>query len=113
MIELRHTAQGETRESYDGVYAGEEMPQHALSYYRWILRQLHPRPGASLLDVCCGNGQLMQVAQAAGLQVAGVDFSQVAVGNASAHGLCGQPRQPGALREHGCRSARDGARPER
>lgn len=84
MIELRHT--DETRAAYDDVYAGGEMPQHWLSYYRWILRQIAPRPGARLLDVCCGNGQLMQVARTAGLDAAGVDFSQVAVGNASAYG---------------------------
>ena len=53
---------------------------------RNLPRQL-PRPGATLRDVGCGNGDFLIMARAAGWQVQGVDFDPLAVETARKHGL--------------------------
>ena len=45
------------------------------------------RPGASLLDVGCGNGLYLDLARQAGWQVRGVDFDAQAVASAQSRGL--------------------------
>ena len=51
------------------------------------LPQRLPRTGARLLDVGCGNGDFLQMAQAAGWDVQGVDFDPLAVEVARKHHL--------------------------
>ncbi|MEO5797744.1 MAG: class I SAM-dependent methyltransferase [Rhodoferax sp.] len=46
-----------------------------------------PYPGARLLDVGCGSGAFLEMAQAAGWQVQGVDFDPQAVASACSRGL--------------------------
>lgn len=77
MIEIRHQtlAEGHTvQEAYDDVFA-----EHALrmndSYYLWILSLLRPEPGATLVDVACASGRLVQLARERGLHAMGLDLS--------------------------------------
>lgn len=46
-----------------------------------------PYPGARLLDVGCGSGAFLELAQSAGWQVQGVDFDPLAVAVARSRGL--------------------------
>lgn len=46
-----------------------------------------PRPEARLLDVGCGNGQFLRIAQEAGWKVQGIDFDPLAVAEARRHGI--------------------------
>ncbi len=48
------------------------------SFFIWVLRFLDARAGR-LLDVSCGEGQLLRWARARGLEAHGVDISDVAV----------------------------------
>jgi len=47
------------------------------SFFIWILRLLRPR-GGQLLDISCGEGQLLRFAQQYGLEAHGLDISDVA-----------------------------------
>jgi SAM-dependent methyltransferase len=58
-------------------------------FFAWLLALLGADPGARLLDVACGQGKFLGYAQAHGLEVTGVDVSDVAVEAARA-------RVPGA-----------------
>ena len=57
-----------------------------INHMRHLPRRL-PRIGARLLDVGCGNGDFLQLAQAAGWDVKGVDFDPLAVAAARKHNL--------------------------
>lgn len=46
-----------------------------------------PHPGATLLDVGCGNGAFLQLAQGAGWSAQGIDFDGAAVATARKSGL--------------------------
>ena len=66
------------REFYDATYR-----THGLSdptfLYRWVIKLLAPVPGRRLLDVACGQGDLVWAAQQAGLRPCGIDVSVEAI----------------------------------
>lgn len=67
-----------TRRAYDQIYS-EDGIRHLDSFYRWVLRLLHPVPGRTLLDVACGEGVLARFAhQDYGLQTYNTDLSLAA-----------------------------------
>ncbi len=76
MIVIRHAADtpDALRRAYDSFYT-EQTTEHGHSYYRWILRQLRPRPGARLLDLCCGSAVLAVEARRTGVDAIGIDFA--------------------------------------
>ncbi len=81
MIEIRHARMHDTsatREAYDRLYAGPGI-SHRDSFYRWLIGLLNPQPGRRLLDISCGEGRLVALAQQQGLRAYGLDFSEVAV----------------------------------
>ena len=45
----------------------------------WLLDRLDVQPGMRLLDVACGEGELVHLARRRGLEAQGVDLSQVAL----------------------------------
>jgi SAM-dependent methyltransferase len=63
---------------YDAIYAGAGL-HDSPSAYAWALNKLRPRAGAKLLDVACGEGELLRQAAARGLDAYGVDFSRGAL----------------------------------
>jgi SAM-dependent methyltransferase len=68
-----------TREEYDRIYADRGIRQLD-SFYRWILDQIKPRAGATLLDVACGEGTLAKFAAAHyAVQAHGCDLSIAAL----------------------------------
>lgn len=80
MIEIRHTDKQASalKEAYESLYT-TSTTEHAQSYYLWILKQLKPRAGGALLDVCCGTGKLAELARANGIRAIGADFSFIAL----------------------------------
>ena len=81
MIEIRHSRMDSTRatrEAYDACYAARGIA-HRDSFYLWLIGLLNPQPGKRLLDISCGEGQLVVLAQRRGLRAYGLDFSEVAV----------------------------------
>lgn len=72
------TSSSEIRAQYDQLSAHHWLPPHS-SLLAWLVRLLAARPGQTLLDVACGDGQLRSVAQQAGLIYFGLDISSVAV----------------------------------
>lgn len=66
------------RDAYDQLHEMDAI--HAPSaYYGWVLDLLGASVGEHLLDIACGSGYLLQVADRRGLVAFGVDFSEVAV----------------------------------
>jgi SAM-dependent methyltransferase len=79
MIEIRHRAirQGQsTQAAYDDLYEARDLLMRD-SFYLWLIELMAPQPDEFLLDVACGQGRLIQLAAAQGLNVAGIDFSAV------------------------------------
>ncbi len=89
MIELRHPVPdaSNTQDSYDALYQQADVTQHWESFFNWILDLLQPWSGARLLDVSCGTGRLLHLAERRGMQAVGVDFSLVAVRVARSQGI--------------------------
>ena len=77
MITIRHVA-GTTRSAYNRIYAGDGI-RHADRFSDWVLSLVEARPGQRLLDVACGEAQLLRRAAQRGLEVHGVDLSDVAL----------------------------------
>lgn len=81
MLEIRHTQMdttADTRQAYDEIYAGEGILQLD-SFYLWFISLLEPQQGRVLLDISCGQGRLVTLAQRQGLRAMGVDFSMQGV----------------------------------
>jgi ubiquinone/menaquinone biosynthesis C-methylase UbiE len=49
-----------------------------LAFFDWLLGLAQPRPSTHLLDVACGQGEFLSFALQRGLQVSGVDLSDLA-----------------------------------
>lgn len=81
MIELRHVGGG-TRAAYNAIYADRGI-RHPAWLWPWLLDLIDARPGMRLLDVACGEGQLLEAAAARGLDAHGVDLSEVALAKAA------------------------------
>jgi ubiquinone/menaquinone biosynthesis C-methylase UbiE len=81
LVELWPAGISSSRESsrtYDGLHRTGALRQRD-SFYRWLLDLLDAQPGDTLLDVSCGQGDLVQCASDAGLVASGLDLSPVAI----------------------------------
>jgi SAM-dependent methyltransferase len=84
MIELRLSQLRQDSDAqgiYDGIYRSRGIRQLD-SFYLWLLGLINPSPGQSLLDVSCGEGQLVQFARQKNIEAFGVDFSEPALSRA-------------------------------
>jgi len=88
MIEIRKLQGGRSdgvKQAYEDIYSGRARIasgtgiRHRESFYRWILKLLHPVPGRMFLDIACGEGVLPKMAQAANLRAHGVDIAEAAI----------------------------------
>ena len=78
MLEIRHERKVETsatQEAYNQMFNQGALGQRD-SYYLWLLEKLKPEPGKWLLDISCGNGRLVTLAQQCGLRAVGMDFAR-------------------------------------
>jgi SAM-dependent methyltransferase len=82
MIQIRHVP-GDTRSAYNAIYSGSGI-RHPEWMWPWLLDLLGARPGMRLLDVACGEGQLLRYAAAMGVDAHGVDLSDIALTRAAA-----------------------------
>src|SRR5512140_3142802 len=77
MIEIRQEKMDQVtniRDAYDQIYQAEGI-LHLDSLYNWMIDLLNTSPGCSLIDIACGEGRLVTLAQRRGLRAAGIDFS--------------------------------------
>jgi SAM-dependent methyltransferase len=72
----------DVRRYYDEVYFRDLRSSRPAAHYDLYLRLLKAQPGCSLLDVGCGLGPLLQIAQRRGLKCAGIDLSERAIAEA-------------------------------
>ena len=72
MIEIRQ--QDDTRQAYDEIFRQEGILLRD-SFYLWLVDLLDPQPGKTLLDISCGQGRLVGLAQERGLRALGIDFA--------------------------------------
>lgn len=77
MLEIRHqnmsTTQA-TKYAYEEIYATDGI-LHRESFYLWILSLIKKDQGKTLLDISCGQGKLVSLAQLMGFRAFGIDFS--------------------------------------
>jgi SAM-dependent methyltransferase len=59
--------------------ADERIDSRTLEFFDWILALLAPAAGGSLLDVACGSGGFLRVADERGFEPTGIDISQAAI----------------------------------
>jgi len=77
MIEIRHEQMDHReaiRQAYDDIYANQGI-LHRDSFYLWLINLLKPQAGQTLVDISCGQGQLVVLARQMGLLGIGLDFS--------------------------------------
>lgn len=72
--------------SYDGFREDPVFDQRAREFFRDHVTKLIPAGGA-ILDVGCGNGTVLRIAQELGFEARGVDFSKEAVDSCRVRGL--------------------------
>ena len=87
MLEIRHRTVvqgGSTRDAYDDFYERQGFDLRD-SLYLWLIELLRAEPGASLLDISCGYGRLVELAAKRGLIASGVDFSLEAMARGVMH----------------------------
>ena len=81
MLEIRHKGMDSTaatQQNYNEIYGSEGIRQLD-SFYLWLISLLKPQPGKRLLDISCGEGQLVTFARKQNVQAEGVDFAFTAV----------------------------------
>lgn len=69
------TNASEARAGYDELYRSPGRLRDADALYRWVLRYLQVKPGQRLLDIACGEGALLQLAQQQGVNSVGLDIA--------------------------------------
>lgn len=71
---------------YDTLYGKKglkgEKPRY-IKINKWAIKILNVKQGKKILDVACGNGHLLYLAELKGLKAYGIDISKVAIANAT------------------------------
>jgi SAM-dependent methyltransferase len=79
-----------SRQAYDDLYSGTSLSQIE-SFYLWLLNHFALPSQGRLLDVSCGAGELVRLAQQRGLAATGIDISEVVA--RSAHRAVSGPQR--------------------
>lgn len=80
---MTSTNQEEIKQWFEKTYATRaEQYLRPPKAYETFLHLLHPNKGEKLLDVACGIGQLLLVAEQFGLEASGIDLSENAIAKA-------------------------------
>jgi ubiquinone/menaquinone biosynthesis C-methylase UbiE len=83
VVQQETIPQSEVINIYDQIYSSSSRLRDADALYRWVLKLLRPKSGMSLLDVACGEGVLVKLAQEQGLRIIGIDIAYRAASIAS------------------------------
>lgn len=92
MLEIRHKMihdGASIQSAYDEFYQTNEL-QMRDSFYLWLLELLSPQSGARLLDIACGQGQLVQLAAHQDVVAIGLDLSFEGLSKGARHTPEGQ-----------------------
>jgi SAM-dependent methyltransferase len=76
MLEISHLV--DTRQAYDEIYHDSGILLRD-SFYLWLVGLLKPKPRGILLDISCGQGRLLNLAQQYHLRLMGIDFAMEGV----------------------------------
>jgi len=77
MIEIRHSEISDsytTRDAYNDIFIRKGI-LHKDSLYLWLIKLLNPEQGKALLDIACGEGRLVTLAEQKGIRAMGTDFA--------------------------------------
>lgn len=83
--ELRERYDEWHRERFSSAAVVGDVKREEARFYTWLLELLEGRPGDTLLDVACGQGQFLVQARDRGFAISGVDVSPVAIEEARKH----------------------------
>jgi len=72
-----HSA-AQLKKSYDHIYQHEQIRESA-EHYDWVFRRLAPASDKRLLDVACGGGYFLQVAERYVRHAVGIELSESAL----------------------------------
>lgn len=72
---LRAFSQSDISKSYDDLFLEEGRLRDTDAFYQWILDKLVSNNNGTLLDVACGEGVLLKLAEKKGVKCYGVDIS--------------------------------------
>lgn len=76
-----------SQEAYNSIYEITDIAQ-SISFYRWFYKHLALKETDTFLDISCGNGLLLNLARAQGIEAYGMDLSLEALRIAKQrHGL--------------------------
>lgn len=81
LLEIRHIEENtpdQVKRAYEAIYTGPGIRQLG-SFYLWLLDVLSPLSSRRLLDVSCGEGTLVHLASARGVEAYGLDLAEAAV----------------------------------
>lgn len=84
MLEIRHEKKS-VQAAYSDIFDYETIVQTD-SLYLWLLDLLRPEPNSSLVDVACGQSQMVALAQQRGLTAYGLDYAPSALNRANQRG---------------------------
>jgi SAM-dependent methyltransferase len=68
-------SKAEVLTTYNKLYESQGRLRDSDALYRWTLKLLKVKSGKSLLDVACGEGVLIRLAQESGLKSIGIDIA--------------------------------------
>lgn len=68
----------QTRQAYNRIYEKSSL-SHFDSYYQWLIKKLEIPSEGRFLDISCGGGELIRLSSLHGLEVVGLDFSEVVI----------------------------------
>jgi ubiquinone/menaquinone biosynthesis C-methylase UbiE len=83
MLEVRldeTSTHQDSRRNYETIYSQVGNIAQSQSFYLWVLELLQLQPGELYLDVSCGQGELLYLAQGKGTLAYGLDLSHNALG---------------------------------
>lgn len=78
MWEVRLKTADDSQQAYDDLYSEVGISQ-PYSFYLWMMEILGLRPDDVYLDISCGRGELVAMAQARGVRAHGMDISHAAL----------------------------------
>jgi len=83
-VESEHLRPNQVKARYDAWHKeiAVRITHQDVKYAKYILKLMNVKAGKNLLDIACGNGNFIRIANATGLQTYGIDISSTALSKA-------------------------------